>query len=167
MNSGLPVYVAAPYERAPEVRAFHTELSRIQCIPVSVWANTASAKEDFSNIDIVLSRIELNDECLYRAAVVVVLSYPNEGGEMFCEISQALHMHKCPILWIGTRAILSTFREGIYVCERQAALTALEFTAKGFSFSDSTMTARIRLHTYMRRQIIRKNQTNNLLDNTK
>lgn len=152
----LPVYVAAPYPRAAEVRAMHNALNEIGCVGVSHWATCAreTFDEALANPRIAQSALELNDRCLEQAVVIVALAFDGEGGEMFAEVGRALAIPELapPVLWIGQRLVLSCFRTGVYVVSQLEAFAALEHVARGCLSGHSLGVARQRLHHWMRRK---------------
>jgi hypothetical protein len=150
---GFPVFVAAPYARAREVLCVHEELLAIGCFPTSHWARLARGTlEELRGGDAALiqSAIELNDACLRKSSAVLALSCEGEGGEMFCEVARALERY-VPVVWVGTRLILSTFRMGVYTCEAlHDALAALSIAAEHVRHAGSVGAARQRLHRFFR-----------------
>lgn len=113
------VYVAAPYDRAFAVRAFHTELGKACCLPVSHWANLAKGPERLEAMSRgeLRTLIEVNDECIRTADLLVCLSMKGEGRETFAEVARALEWGK-PVLWCGA-VCLSAYRAGVFLCANQ------------------------------------------------
>lgn len=127
---GVRVYVAAPYDMAPHVRAYHERLRGVGCHPVSQWAACARGPDNLEVLSRseLLSRIEVNDAAIEAAHVVVVFSRRFRGGETFAEAARAIIWGK-PVLWCGEH-ILTTHRAGVYLCHsEQYALDALAYVA--------------------------------------
>jgi hypothetical protein len=105
----IPVYVAAPYVAAPDVRALHARLRAIDCDPTSKWAEEAvgpeQLRDDAADTWRQLWLRNMND--LETAYALVVLS-GDGGGEMFVEVGHALAL-SIPILWTGPRRVLSCY----------------------------------------------------------
>jgi hypothetical protein len=121
------VFVAAPYDRAQSVREFHEKLRGLGCTPTSHWATLARSPEKLESMSRseIESRIEVNDEGLRKADVLVGMGARGKGGETFAEIARALEWRK-PVLWCGP-LILSAFRRNVYLCDPIVALACCEF----------------------------------------
>ncbi|HEV3189631.1 MAG TPA: hypothetical protein VGY54_03995 [Polyangiaceae bacterium] len=146
--SGFPVYVAAPYSLAPTVRAIHEELARVGCHPTSQWARLADGtleQLDRCSPAELESAIELNDLCIDKSMAMVVVS-PEEpkGGETFAEVGRALAL-RLPVLWTGSRRILSSYRKGVFRVDLSEALRALAYAAAGSSDLTGYRVAKTRL----------------------
>jgi hypothetical protein len=103
------VYVAAPYARRFEVRALHERLKGIGVVPTSSWADSEDA--DAMTLETATVCFRRNDSDVFGSHALLVLGYPNEGGEMFAEARLAL-MVGIPCAWVGRR-ILSSWRPGV------------------------------------------------------
>lgn len=125
----LQVYVAAPYEDAPEVREVHRKImTQVPGVRVrATWADVARGPEDLEALgpERVARAIDTNDRDLEAADVVLVLARPCAGGEMFAEVARALAAGT-PVIWVGRR-ILSAYRVGVRrVGSVEAAIALLE-----------------------------------------
>ena len=114
----MNLYVAAPFERAPEVRDLHALARPLGITAVSFWAEEAHGPENLRSLprDVVRALGRKNDRDLLSAHLVVALASYGAGGEMFAEVRLAL-AHRIPVLWIGTRSILTAYREGVLRAE--------------------------------------------------
>jgi hypothetical protein len=112
----LRVYVAAPYGQAGRVRELHKVLESIGCKPVSYWAEVATDAEKLSDSTHRVHRAawQINADAMSECDTLLALSEENAGGEFFAEIGRALHMGK-PVLWTGTRRVLSCYAPGVVI----------------------------------------------------
>jgi len=107
------IYVAAPFERAAYVKQIHDMLTKLDFGFTSTWveASTGGA-EPFKGEEAMRLAAESNDTCVLDADALLVLAYPGQGAEMFCEMSLALQ-HKKPVFYVGQRIVLSAYRSGV------------------------------------------------------
>jgi hypothetical protein len=114
----MNVYIAAPFHRAAEVRDFHKLVRELGMNVVSTWANDAKGKDDLAEkpLDVARAVGRRNDRDLLSAHLVIAIAHEEEGGEMFAEVRLAL-VHRIPVLWLGSRRTLSSFREGVLCVE--------------------------------------------------
>ena len=110
----MNLYVAAPFERAPEVRDLHALARPLGLTAVSFWAEEAHGPENLRALprDVARALGRKNDRDLLSAHLVVALASYGAGGEMFAEVRLAL-AHRIPVLWVGARRPLSAYREGV------------------------------------------------------
>lgn len=106
----LLVYVAAPYPHAAEARAAHAELRSMDMKPTSSWAEEASGLEVLSDAHCADQRRiwDRNVEDLSDSHALLALSQPSGGGEFFVEVGLAIG-RSIPVLWVGTRRVLSCY----------------------------------------------------------
>jgi hypothetical protein len=146
MNDAFRVYVAAPFARAATVRLIHNDLRSIGCKPSSEWVRLAKTPERLEALSPSerLSTIELNDACIDRSHAMIVRAFPLEGGEMFVEMARAI-TRSIPVLWVGSRTILSAFRPGVFRCNYETALAGLKVAADAIALGGTAFAGRRRL----------------------
>lgn len=127
------VYIAAPWLRWREAERFRNALAAHHLECTSSWiddARTCDGPESLASLepDVVQAVAARNDADVDDAHIVVALTWPGEGGEMFAEVARAL-LHGRPVVWVGERRTLSAYRPGVVLAADMfeaidAALTA-------------------------------------------
>lgn len=128
----LLVYVAAPYPHADSARAAHAELRAMGMRATSSWAEEASGLEVLSDAHCADQRKlwERNVEDLSDAHALLALSQPAGGGEFFVEVGLAIG-RSIPVLWVGSRRVLSCYSGRVRVFDTLAdALVVLGRAAR-------------------------------------
>jgi nucleoside 2-deoxyribosyltransferase len=111
------LYVASPYDTAPEVRELHKRLTTLGIAFTSMWAEQANGAEDFSKFspEKLKDIAEENDAHVRAADAVLVLSRETGGRETYAEARYALSQQK-HVFWVG-KLTLSAWRDGVTRCE--------------------------------------------------
>ena len=126
------VYVAAPFARFMDSFAVTNDLRAAGHTSTSWWIHAAYTTRGVEALTDRSAAVALatNDADVDRSDAMIVLAYPGEGGEMFCEMSRAL-ARGIPVFYVGGRLVLSAFRPGVTRCasvaDAIAALGALEW----------------------------------------
>lgn len=128
MTSAVEVYIAAPFCKYQDALDAAAKLRADSFAPLCTWATDGArgkGKECFDNAKAIQTAIRVNDAELGRARILLALTYPDLGGEMFAEIRLHLYLRK-PVIWVKGRSILSMHRPMVTVVENlQEALVAM------------------------------------------
>ena len=110
----MRAYFISDYANAPLVRHVHWIVPLMGVEPTSRWAEEASGPERLAELgqEKVRELAAQNDRDLASSHVGVVIAREGLGGELFCEAARALE-RDIPLIWVGPRTVLTTFREGV------------------------------------------------------
>jgi hypothetical protein len=111
----MRVYFMSDYANAPLIRRVHRLAPLIGVKPTSRWAEEASLvpeRLDALGQERVRAIAAQNDRDLASSHIAVVVPREGVGGEMFCEAARALDAG-IPLVWAGSRTVVSAYREGV------------------------------------------------------
>lgn len=112
----MKVYIAAPFGRWSRAKRLRTMLRAAGYTCASEWIDDAErlgGRESTGNVGVMRDALARNDHDVLTSDVLIALTFPAEGGEMFCEATLA-RLSGIPVLWAGERQIGSSVREGCH-----------------------------------------------------
>lgn len=109
----MKAYVASPFARWTRAKRIRVLLRELGYSVDSAWIDDAERAQgrESENVGLMRDAMARNDHDVATSDVVIALTFPGEGGEMFAEARLALHLG-IPVLWVGSRRIGSCYRDG-------------------------------------------------------